>query len=721
MPTKKTTKKAAPAKAKKKAATGTKAKKKKSSVKKTRSKKVTAAPEVSKGPIVTPPVVSPPEAVKSEPAHVKVSSPKVSPKKDEPQKPIKKISPPDSPRPETKIKLHETPKPQRKEPILEPKASPKPTAVAEAPTSKAEIKKLPFNEMMTVKNLSEAMDVKVADVIKKLMSIGTLATINQRLEADVAALVADEFGFKLVVKSIYTDEAFEAPEDEGAKEFRPPVVTVMGHVDHGKTSLLDAIRQTSVVDKEAGGITQHIGAYQVKTEKGVITFLDTPGHEAFTAMRARGANATDIVILVVAADDSVMPQTIEAIDHAKAANVPIVVAINKVDLPTANVQKVKQELAQYNLQSEDWGGKTVMVEVSAKTKHNIDKLFEMVLLEAELLELKANPKRPARGVVLEARLDSRQGVTTTALVQAGTLRVGDVIVCGLCHGRIRAMLDEHRKPMEKVGPSGPVAILGLSQVPEAGDQFSVVSNDREAREIAERRQAHTKEMALRKSGHLSLESLHSKIAEGKVKDLPVIIKADVQGSLQAIQDALGKLSSDAIKLKFVHVGVGVINESDVLLAEAADAIVFGFHVETGSKAETEAKRAGVDIRSYKIIYEMVADVRAAMEGLLQPEEREVTKGRAEVKKMFPSSRYGAVAGSMVVDGKITRGNKGRVLRGSEEVARGTVVSIRRFKDDVKEVDRGYECGISIEGIKSYKTGDIIEAFVIEKHARRLDA
>jgi translation initiation factor IF-2 len=438
-------------------------------------------------------------------------------------------------------------------------------------------------------------------------------------------------------------------------------------------------------------------------------------------MRARGANATDIVILVVAADDSVMPQTIEAIDHARAADVPIVVAINKVDLPQANVQKVKQELADRNLLAEDWGGKTVMVEVSAKTRKNIDKLLEMILLEAELLELKANANRPAKGVVLEARVDPQRGVTATILIQSGTLKIGDTLVCGLSYGRVRAMLNDHKVALETAGPATPVAILGLQHVPQVGDQFAVVGNDREAREIAERRQLAVKSQSQEKATHLSLESLHSQIAVGKLQDLPIIVKADVQGSLQAIQDSLGRVQSASIKLRFVHLAVGNVNESDVLLAEAANAIVFAFNVKTEGSAEIEAKTAGVDIRSYKIIYEMLADVKAAMEGLLKPVEKEVVKGRAVVKQVFPATKQGAVAGCMVTEGKITRGWKGRVVRGSKVVGEGTVITLRRFKDDVKEVEKGYECGVVVEGIKELVQNDTIEFFVIEKQAQRLEA
>ncbi|MCG3203663.1 MAG: Elongation factor 4 [Elusimicrobia bacterium] len=583
------------------------------------------------------------------------------------------------------------------------------------------LKKIQFNEMMSVKDMAAAMNVGVAEVIKKLLTLGTPASINQRLNSDTAALLAEAFGYQFEVKSLYRDEESSEPDPEGSLKPRPPVVTVMGHVDHGKTSLLDAIRSTSVVKGESGGITQHIGAYQVKVEKGVITFLDTPGHEAFTAMRARGAMATDIVILVVAADDSVMPQTIEAIDHAKAAGVPIVVAINKIDLPTANVQKVKQELAGHELVAEDWGGKTVMVEVSAKTKVNIDKLLEMILLEAELLELKANPDRTAKGIVLEAHMDPKRGITANVLIQSGTLKMGDIVVCGLTHGRVRAMLGDNWETIDVAGPSRPVRLLGLSQVPQVGDQLSVVDSDREAREIAEHRKQFFSDAAAKKTSHISLEGLHAKIAEGKIQDLPIILKTDVQGSLQAIQDSLGKLTGYPIQLRYVHSGIGNINESDVLLAEASDAIVFGFHVKVEGSAETEAKRAGVDIRTYQIIYEMLADVKAAMEGLLKPVELEVVKGRAVVKGTFPSAKYGMIAGCMVTEGKVTRNAKARVIRGGELVGEGGISSLRRFKDDVKEVEKGYECGLSVDNVRSFSQGDLIEVFVIEKHARRLDA
>ncbi len=664
--------------------------------------KVAAHPSVAHAP--KPTVVAP--AHKEMPKAVLPIQPKpISPAK--PVSPISVGKDTIKPRVESSATMVITTSPSEKATITESKTDVRP--------------KISYNEMMTVKDLADAMGLKVVDVIKKLLILGTPASMNQRIQSDVASLLADAFGFQLNVKSIFVDEpASEGKEDSSLLKPRPPVVTVMGHVDHGKTSLLDAIRSTTVALKEAGGITQHIGAYQVKTPRGVITFLDTPGHEAFTAMRARGAMATDIVILVVAADDSVMPQTIEAIDHAKAAGVPIVVAINKVDLPQANVNRVKQELAQHELMSEDWGGKTVMVEVSARTKHNIDKLLEMVLLESEMLDLKANPDKPARGVVLEAKLDPKRGVTATGLVQSGTLHIGDVIVCGLGYGRIRAMADEFRNPLKDVAPATPVEILGLSKMPQVGDQFSVVGSDREAREISERRQIHFKEMAQSQKAAISLETVHTQIEEGKIKDLSIILKADVQGSLQALQDSLGKLSGGTVSIKFVHMGVGNVNESDVLLAEASAAVVFGFNVKVESGAEAEAKRTGIDIRVYRIIYEMLADIRAAMEGLLKPEEKEAVKGKAEVRQVFAASRVGQAAGCMVVEGKMTRGHKARVLRNQTEVFRGAVSTLRRFKDDVKEVEKGYDCGLSIDGFKDFQVNDVVESFVIEKHSRRLD-
>jgi translation initiation factor IF-2 len=638
-----------------------------------------------------------------------------------PQRPPQQFQPKrPMPRPATPPPPPPPPRPEKREPaktLIEALAAAASTETHSGPARK----KIQYNEMMTVKDLAAAMGVAIPDVIKKLLSLGAPATINQRLSQDNAALLAEAFNYEFEVKSLFSGEEKEAAEPAEKMKPRPPIVTVMGHVDHGKTSLLDAIRSASVASGEAGGITQHIGAYQVKTANGAVTFLDTPGHEAFTAMRARGAMVTDIVVLVVAADDSVMPQTIEAINHARAANVPIVVAINKVDLPVANVQKVKQELANHNLLAEDWGGKTIMVEVSAKTKHNVDKLLEMLLLEAELLELKANPERSAKGIVLEAHMDTRRGIIATVMIQQGTLKMGDVIVCGLTSGRVRAMLDDAWKPLTSAGPSTPVRLLGLSTMPEVGDPLSVTDSDRDAREIIENRKQVRSDSAAKKSSHVSLEGLHAKIAEGKIQELPIILKTDVQGSMQAILDTLGKMSGTAIQLRVVHSGIGSINDSDVLLAEAADAIVFGFHVKAEASAEAEAKRSGVDIRTYTIIYEMLADIKAAMEGLLKPEEREVVKGRAQVKGMFPSAKYGMVAGCMVLDGTITRNAKARVLRNGKLLGQGAISSLRRFKDDVKEVEKGYECGMSVDNVRAFELGDVIEAYVIEKHARRLEA
>ncbi len=715
-----------------------------SKAKKAKAEEVEEKPAMSMKPLVSKPkkkeeipapapVVAPKPVVAAAPAAPKIETPAAAPKTETPAPAIKKPAAPAAPakppmqqyKPAAPKRPYSPPAPIRPAAPAKPQQSQRrPPPKIEAPKEEVSAsgrKKILFNEMMTAKDLAAAMQVSVGDLIKKLLSLGTPASINQRINLDAATLVAEAFEFDLELKSIYVDEVKEEEEKPESLTSRPPVVTVMGHVDHGKTSLLDAIRSADVAGGEAGGITQHIGAYQVHTNRGVITFLDTPGHEAFTAMRARGANATDIVILVVAADDSVMPQTIEAIDHARAADVPIVVAINKVDLPQANVQRVKQELADRNLLPEDWGGKTVMVEVSAKARTNIDKLLEMILLESELLELKANAKRPAKGVVLEARVDPKRGVTATVLVQSGTLKIGDTIVCGLSYGRVRAMLNDHRVQLEACGPATPAEILGLQHVPQVGDQFAVVNNDREAREIAERRSLTVKSHAQEKTTHLSLESLHSQIAIGKIQDLPIIVKADVQGSMQAIQDSLGRVQSDSIKLRFVHLAVGNVNESDVLLAEAANAIIFAFGVKTESAAEIEAKNAGVDIRSYKIIYEMLADVRAAMEGLLKPVEKEIVKGRANVKQVFPSTKQGAVAGCMITEGKVTRGWKARVIRNGEEVGAGPIVTLRRFKDDVKEVEKGYECGIVVEGVKALAVGDTIEFFVIEKQAQRLEA
>lgn len=614
--------------------------------------------------------------------------------------------------------LKEVPK-EEKAPVVTP---PLPRVVAKpAPVAAPAVvrPKVVISESVTVKELAEKMGVKIPDLLKKLLGLGVIANLNQSLDTDTATLAADAFNFDVEVKSLLTDEAIAPSDDPATLTSRPPVVTVMGHVDHGKTSLLDAIRSARVAEKEAGGITQHIGAYQVTTEKGVVTFLDTPGHEAFTAMRSRGAQATDIVVLVVAADDGVMPQTVEALDHAKAAGVPIVVAINKCDLPTANVQRIKQELGGLGLLAEDWGGKTVMVEVSAKQKTNIDKLLEMILLEAELLELKANPNRPAQGVVVEAKLDPRRGPVATVLIQKGTLRVGDAFLCGLNAGKIRALVDDHGIRVKEAGPAFPVEILGLAGTPMAGDKLVVVASDREAREIAERRQAIADTEARRARHHLSLEEFHKQAEAGKVKSLPIVLKADVQGSLEAVKESLVKLGNEEISVRVIHAGVGGINNSDVVLSAASDAIILGFNVRPDPSSEHMAQREGVEIKTYRIIYEMVNEVKAALEGLLDPEQKEVTQGWAEVRKVFVAPKVGAVAGCMVTDGKVSRTAKARLVRNGAIVFEGALGSLKRFKDDVKEVEKGFECGLSLANYKEVKVGDRLEFYVIEKVARKL--
>ncbi|MBK6880317.1 MAG: translation initiation factor IF-2 [Elusimicrobia bacterium] len=606
--------------------------------------------------------------------------------------------------------------------VVRPLAEPKPAApvrpVPEARPAAPRIK-IEINETITVKELTEKLNAKLPDVIKKLMGLGVMANLNQRLDTDTAVLVADAFNVDVNVKSVLTDEALTTPEDPGALRPRPPVVTVMGHVDHGKTSLLDAIRSARVAEKEAGGITQHIGAYQVKTDRGVVTFLDTPGHEAFTAMRARGAKATDLVILVVAADDGVMPQTVEAIDHARAADVPIVVAINKCDLPQANAQRIKQELANLNLAPEDWGGKTVMVEVSARQKTNIDKLLEMVALEAELLELKANPDRAAQGVVVEARLDPRRGPVATVLIQKGTLKLGDAFVCGVHSGKIRALTNDRGERVKEAPPSFPVEIMGLAGTPKAGDTLVVLPTEREAREIAERRQGLADAESKRARQHLTLEAFHHEATAGKVRALPIVLKADVQGSLEAIRESLQKLGNNEISVRVIHAGVGGINNSDVVLADASDAIILGFNVRPDPTSESLAQRDGVEIKTYRIIYDMVNDVKAALEGLLEPEEKEVTVGWAEVRKVFSAPKVGFVAGCMVTDGKAMRTGKARLIRNGAIVFEGALGSLKRFKDDVRDVEKGYECGLTLANFQDIKTGDRLEFFTIEKQARKL--
>jgi len=579
-----------------------------------------------------------------------------------------------------------------------------------------------ISEVITVADLARAMGVKAGDVLKKLLDMGMMATINQALDHDTAALVAAEFEHQVDNVAFDVEQMLEAAEAGGGEEkavVRAPVVTMMGHVDHGKTSLLDAIRSTNVAEGEAGGITQHIGAYTVEVNGRQVTFLDTPGHEAFTAMRARGAKVTDLVVLVVAADDGVMPQTVEAINHARAAEVPIVVAINKIDKRDANAERVKQELGNHGLAPEEWGGDTIMVPVSAKTKEGIAQLLDMILLQADVLELKASPGRLAKGTIVEARLDRGRGPVATVLVQEGTLRPGDAFVCGTQYGRVRAMMSDKGQRIEEAGPSTPVEILGLGGVPEAGDTFVAVQDDQKARQVAEHRRTKQREAEMAKTAKVSLDDLYQQIQTGEMKELKVVLKADVQGSVEATSDALRRLSTDDVRLNVLHGSVGGITESDVLLASASNAVVIGFNVRPEPKAAALAEREGVDIRLYTIIYEALNDVRDALEGLLEPTLQEKVLGRAEVRQTFTVSGIGQVAGCFVTDGKILRGAKARLLRDHVVVHDGRIASLKRFKEDVREVAGGYECGMSFEGYQDVKAGDVIEAYEVEQVARRL--
>jgi translation initiation factor IF-2 len=589
---------------------------------------------------------------------------------------------------------------------------------AEEEAKKPKLPTITINELITVKELAEKMNLKVGDVLRKLMAMGTLATINQRLDTDTAILLANEFGFDAKLSSLYEEENIKedsAEDDKANLQPRSPIVTIMGHVDHGKTSLLDAIRHSNVIAGEAGGITQHIGAYRVKTSTGEITFLDTPGHEAFTAMRSRGAQATDIVILVVSAADGVMPQTIEAINHAKAANVPIIVAVNKIDLPTANPEKIRQEISNYGLLPEEWGGDTIMVDISAKQKLNIDSLLELVQLKAEMMELKANPNKHAEGIVIEAKLDPRRGAVATILVQSGTLHVGDNLVVGTTFGKVRAMIDEYGKRFDKAIPSMPVEILGLNEPPQAGDKFVVLEHESQVREIANARKEKAKADALRPKQHVSLLDLNA----GKAKHLKIILKTDVQGSLGALCDALERMSNSEINLEIIHKGAGSITESDVVLAAASDALIVGFNIRPDAAVEKLAESEGVSINVYRIIYDLIADIKAAMEGLLDPDTQEKITGKAVVKQVFKLSSAGTVAGCTVTEGKAQRNVKIRLLRDNVIVFEGSLSSLKRFKDDVKEVEKGYECGIGLEKFSDVKTGDVMEFFKIDKLARKL--
>ena len=576
-------------------------------------------------------------------------------------------------------------------------------------------------ETITVRDLTERIGKPAGEIIKKLMLLGIMATINQELDFDTASLVASEFGVTLEMKLDKTaEDALSAENVEDSEEelvSRPPVVTIMGHVDHGKTSLLDYIRKAKVASGEAGGITQHIGAYIAQVDDRQITFLDTPGHEAFTAMRARGTQATDIAILVVAADDGVMPQTIESINHAKAAKCPIIVAINKIDKPGADPDAVKQELTRYELVPEEWGGDTIMVNVSAKTGEGVDDLLENVLLLADMLELKANPNRKARGVIIEAKLDHSRGAVATALVQNGTLHVGDMVVAGNAYGRIRAMISSRGERVKNAPPSTPVEIIGFGGVPEAGDEFMAVADEKLARQVVEERAAKARASMVKNSSASTLEELYSKLEQGEVKDLNIIIKADVQGSVEAVKQSLEKLSNAEVRVRTIHSGVGAITENDVMLAGIDGAIIIGFNVRPDAKAREAANRDGIDIRYYRVIYQAIEDMEKAMKGLLTPEFRENVIGHAEVRNVFKITGVGMVAGSYVTDGKLQRNAQVRLLRDNVVVYEGKLSSLQRFKDAVKEVADGYECGVCLENYTDIKEGDIIECFIMEEIPR----
>lgn len=606
---------------------------------------------------------------------------------------------------EKNINFNEKEKEQKK--TFEPKKKEAPTMV-EIP------------DTITVGEFAQKLMKPAAEIVKKLMMLGVMATITQSIDFDTAVLIADDFGIEVKKEIILTKEDILYEEEEDKPEDlvpRPPVVVVMGHVDHGKTSLLDAIRDTSVTNTEAGGITQHIGAYSVRLNDRDITFLDTPGHEAFTTMRARGAQVTDVAILVVAADDGIMPQTIEAINHAKAAGVTIVVAINKIDKETANVERVKQMLVEHELVPEEWGGDTVCVEVSAKKKINIDGLLEMVLLIADMKELKANPNRSAKGTVIEAQIDKGRGPIATVLVQNGTLNVGDIVIAGTAVGHVRAMVNDKGRRVKTAGPSTPVEILGLSEAPSGGDDFRVVKDEKLARDVAEIRKQQQKETRFNQTVKVSLDNLFSQIDEGNMKELNVIIKADVQGSVEAVKQSLEKLSNDEVRVRAIHGGVGAVNESDVMLANASNAIIVGFNVRPDAGAAAAASLHDVDIRLYRVIYQAIEEIEAAMKGMLDPEFKEVVIGHAEVRQTFKVSSIGTIAGSYVTDGKITRNGQVRLVRDGIVIYEGTIDSLKRFKDDAKEVSESFECGIGLSNFNDIKEADVIECFVMEEIER----
>ena len=579
---------------------------------------------------------------------------------------------------------------------------------------------LQVEEGATVADLAAKLELQPSALIMQLMKLKVMANINQRLDYDTLVMLGEHLNFEAIKSPTLEEELLvEISDPPESLQPRAPVVTIMGHVDHGKTSLLDSIRQSNISESEAGNITQHIGAYHVTLEGGSVVFLDTPGHAAFTAMRARGAQVTDIVVLIVAADDGVMPQTVEAINHAKAAKVPIVVAINKIDVPGARPDYIKQQLTEHELVPEDWGGQTICVETSAVEGTGIDFLLEMLLLEAALLELKANPNKPARGVVIEAQVDKGRGAVATVLVQAGTLRVGDVFISGRYSGRVRAMMDDLGKRLKEAGPSVPVEVLGFTGVPEAGEKFYVVESDKDARTISETRQDQYRTQKLGANSHVSLENLFQQIQEGEIKELNVVLKGDVQGSVQAVASSLLELSTDEVKINIIHQAVGGITETDILLASASDAIVVGFNVHPTTEAVQAKETEGIDVRTYNVIYELISYIRSAMEGLLDPEVREVVIGRAEVRELFKVPRLGLVAGSYVNWGRISYNQPLRILRDNRLIHEGKVNSLRRFKDNVNEVQANYECGIGIETFDDLQVGDVLECYVHEQVARSL--
>jgi translation initiation factor IF-2 len=658
-------------------------------------------------------IVTKPKSIKKEAPVLSVAQPPVQ--KPQPQPTV--VQPPKAPEP--KAAPQEALKPVKKEEIR--KAEPPVPPPAPAPAEPA-LKELELTVPIVVKDLAVKLQEKPSVLIKQLMSMGIMAGINQAVDEAVAAKICEKYGMK--IKHALSDEevikqVHEVVDGSDKLKHRAPIVTLMGHVDHGKTSLLDAIRNSKVTEKEHGGITQHIGAYRVKLPHGEITFLDTPGHEAFTAMRARGASVTDIVVLVVAADEGIMPQTQEAIDHARAAGVTIMVAMNKIDKATADVDKLKKQLSEVNLMAEDWGGKTITVGVSAKTGAGIDGLLEMILLEAQMLELKANPDRLARGVVIEAKSSKHKGPVVTLLVKNGTLRLNDNIIVGTFFGKVRAMFNDRGQPVTEAAPSFPVEVLGISGLPQAGEEFLVIADEKKAKEIVLERQERAKEEQLKPLKRIGLEDLYSQIKEGKLKELKLILKADAQGSLEAIKETLQKITTAEITINFIHEGIGNINSSDVILAVASNALILGFNVVADDMAKDVISKEGQEVRTYNIIYELANDIKAALEGMLEPKLKRVFMGKVEIRKVFKLSRSGTIAGCFVTKGKIARVATVSLVRNGEEIFEGSLLSLKRFKDDVKEVTEGFECGIALKGFDGVMEGDVIEAYLIEKIARKL--